>query len=376
MRIKTLSFEDKSRNWHFDSLSFNDKLTLLVGASGVGKTQILNAIKKLKRIAKGESFNGLKWSVVFETIDEEEYVWSGEFGSRNEIQLDDIASEKKDKYAFLQEKLWKEDNLLIDRSPETIFFNGNQIVKLPSEQSVVALLKEEPVVSPVFDGFAKIGELVFNTKSVSLTILGKSLLEPLLLHFKSVDEIRHSGLGTEIKLCLLYYTDKNEFKKTQSRFINIFPQVEQIKVEVVPGISSDAIGDYPVIQLKEKGVKDWILQPMISSGMLKSLLQVAELYLCEDGAVILIDEFENSLGVNCMDELTEDLVASERDVQFIITSHHPYIINNIPYRNWKIVTRKAGTVVVKNASDYKIGQSKHDAFIQLLQLDEFTEGVE
>ena len=161
MRIKTLSFEDKSRNWHFDSLSFNDKLTLLVGASGVGKTQILNAIKKLKRIAKGESFNGLKWSVVFETIDEEEYVWSGEFGSRNEIQLDDIASEKKDKYAFLQEKLWKEDNLLIDRSPETIFFNGNQIVKLPSEQSVVALLKEEPVVSPVFDGFAKIGELVF-----------------------------------------------------------------------------------------------------------------------------------------------------------------------------------------------------------------------
>lgn len=115
---------------------------------------------------------------------------------------------------------------------------------------------------------------------------------------------------------------------------------------------------------------------MISSGMLKSLLQVAELYLCEDGAVILIDEFENSLGVNCMDELTEDLVASERDVQFIITSHHPYIINNIPYRNWKIVTRKAGTVVVKNASDYKIGQSKHDAFIQLLQLDEFTEGVE
>lgn len=96
MRIKTLSFEDKSRNWHFDSLSFNDKLTLLVGASGVGKTQILNAIKKLKRIAKGESFNGLKWSVVFETIDEEEYVWSGEFGSRNEIQLDDIASEKKE----------------------------------------------------------------------------------------------------------------------------------------------------------------------------------------------------------------------------------------------------------------------------------------
>lgn len=376
MRIKTLSFEDKSRNWHFDSLSFNDKLTLLVGASGVGKTQILNAIKKLKRVAKGESFNGLKWNVVFDTIEGEEYIWSGEFGSRNEIQLDDIVSDKKDKYAFLQEKLWKGGNLLIDRSQETILFNGNQIVKLPSEQSVVALLKEEPVVSPVFEGFSKIGDLTFNAVILSLSFLGKSLLEGLFSNFDSYEVIRQSGLRTDIKLCLLYHIDKSIFQKIQNRFIKIFPQVEQIKVEVVPGISSDANGDYPVIQLKEKGVKDWILQPMISSGMLKSLLQVAELYLCEDGAVILIDEFENSLGVNCMDELTEDLVASERNVQFIITSHHPYIINNIPYRNWKIVTRKAGTVVVKDASDYKIGQSKHDAFIQLLQLDEFTEGVE
>ena len=90
---------------------------------------------------------------------------------------------------------------------------------------MVALLKEEPVVSPVFDGFAKIGELVFNTKSVSLTILGKSLLEPLLLHFKSVDEIRHSGLGTEIKLCLLYYTDKNEFKKLTAIMSSPFPDI-------------------------------------------------------------------------------------------------------------------------------------------------------
>ena len=375
MRIKTLSFEDKSRNWHFESLSFNDKLTLLVGASGVGKTQILNAIKKLKRIAKGESFNGLKWNVAFDTIDGEEYIWSGEFGSRNEIQLDEIVSEKKDKYAFLQEKLWKGDNLLIDRSPETILFNGNQIVKLPSEQSVVALLKEEPDISPAFNGFFKIGDLTFNAEILSLAFLNKSFLDSVLSDFISVEVIRQSGLRTDVKLCLLYYVDKKEFQKIQNHFIRIFPQVEQLKVVVVPGIYSDANGDYPVIQLKEKGVKDWILQPMISSGMLKSLLQIAELYLCEDGAVILIDEFENSLGVNCMDELTEDLVASERNVQFIITSHHPYIINNIPYRNWKIVTRKAGTVVVKNASDYKIGQSKHDAFIQLLQLDEFTEGV-
>jgi len=35
----------------------------LVGASGVGKTMILNAIKN---IATGESVNGVKWFIEFE----------------------------------------------------------------------------------------------------------------------------------------------------------------------------------------------------------------------------------------------------------------------------------------------------------------------
>ena len=89
-----------------------------------------------------------------------------------------------------------------------------------------------------------------------------------------------------------------------------------------------------------------------------------------------MDEFENSLGVNCIDELTNDILNSERNIQFVLTSHHPYIINNIPYQNWKIVTRKAGKVTIKNASDYRIGESRHDYFIQLLQLDDFNNGIE
>ena len=48
--------------------------------------------------------------------------------------------------------------------------------------------------------------------------------------------------------------------------------------------------------------------------------------LWPDGSVILIDEFENSLGVNCLDEITEDVVKESRRLQFILTSHHPYII--------------------------------------------------
>lgn len=79
----------------------------------------------------------------------------------------------------------------------------------------------------------------------------------------------------------------------------------------------------------------------------------------------MIDEFENSLGINCIDILTDDLIHENKTLQFIATSHHPYIINNIPYEYWKIVTRQGGHIRTCNASDYHLGKSKQDAFIQL-----------
>ena len=62
MRIKTFSYIDKATGWELKPVAFN-QLTLLVGASGVGKTRILNSILDLKRIVRGESLNGVKWCI-------------------------------------------------------------------------------------------------------------------------------------------------------------------------------------------------------------------------------------------------------------------------------------------------------------------------
>jgi predicted ATP-dependent endonuclease of OLD family len=109
--------------------------------------------------------------------------------------------------------------------------------------------------------------------------------------------------------------------------------------------------------------------------MLRVFLQLAEIYLCPDGTVFLIDEFENSLGINCIDELTKVILNLNRNLQFVITSHHPYIINNIPFEYWKIVTRKGNTITTHDASEFNLGRSKHDRFMQLLQLEEYQTGV-
>lgn len=78
MRILSLEYHDKLRDWRLERMTF-DKLTLLVGASGVGKTRILNCLETLKSIAEGHYFYGSSWNIEFTTVDEKAYRWRGEF---------------------------------------------------------------------------------------------------------------------------------------------------------------------------------------------------------------------------------------------------------------------------------------------------------
>ncbi|MEB3148670.1 MAG: AAA family ATPase, partial [Sphaerospermopsis sp.] len=193
--------------------------------------------------------------------------------------------------------------------------------------------------------------------------------------YNSLKKIKESNLSIQTKLALVYNYKKNVFQEIKNHFVNIFDQVEDIKLEANEDeIYHKIIPEYPIVQIKEIGVDNWITQEHISSGMLKTLMHIAELYLCAEGTVILIDEFESSLGVNCIDVLS-DLLFSNRDLQFIITSHHPYIINKINMSHWKIVTRRGGVVSVKDAKDFNLGKSRHEAFMQLINLDAYREGI-
>ncbi|MBK8080625.1 MAG: ATP-binding protein [Saprospiraceae bacterium] len=165
----------------------------------------------------------------------------------------------------------------------------------------------------------------------------------------------------------------------KDRFCEIFPQVQDLKIEPLDLNDEDLpsiFRDYPFIQMKEQGVPKWIQQGKISSGMFRTLIHISEMYLCPDGTIFLIDEFENSLGINCIDELTNDILKSSRQIQFIITSHHPYIINNIDFSSWKLVTRSSGVVKTNPIDKFISGKSKHDKFMQLMQLKQYETGTD
>lgn len=367
MKIISLSYKDKSRNWGFENLEFQ-QLTLLVGASGVGKTQILRAVKTLQGIASGQSYNGVEWHVDFDVAGVR-YVWEGEFEQKGK-GASVFSNKEEEKFSLVYEKLFSDAKEILDRNKERILFEEKETVKLSSSESVIHLLKEEQLIYPVYLAwFQRVVELNVNLSMTKR--LGKSTANLFVRLLDDITKIRNSAFDVVLKLLIAEILKNPICQTIKDRYISIFPQVEDVRI----GYFNQDDDELVSIQIKERGVDEWIKQDDISSGMYRSLLQIAELYLCASGSVILMDEFENSLGVNCIDELTNDILDNERDIQFILTSHHPYIINNIPLANWKIVTRKGGEVTVKEASDYRIGRSNHDAFIQLIQLDEYTNGV-
>ncbi|AFM05168.1 hypothetical protein Fleli_2815 [Bernardetia litoralis DSM 6794] len=369
MKIIRFSFENKDFEWKLEEIKLN-KLNLLVGASGVGKTQILKALVSLKEIAEGKSVNGVKWFIEFETIEQQNYIWEGEFEIINEEENfeNDLAAR------IIFEKLFLNKKEIINRIADKIIFNGEQTIRLVQEQSVLHLLKEEISVKAAQQSIEKIyftNQLGFAEKTGSSYFTNdKTIFEK----HNTLEKIQESELKISIKLFLSSIL-KNDFtfKRINERFISIFPTVESLFVEEIShSIKKNSIEIY----IKEKGVDKWIELSRMSWGMVRTLKQLSELYLCKEGTVFLIDEFENSLGINCINEITTDILSSKRQLQFILTSHHPYIINNIEFKNWKLVTRNAGIIKAHDMSEFDFGNSKHEVFMQLLQLDEYQTGQE
>lgn len=366
MRIKRFSYKDNITGWNINDIEFS-KFTLLVGASGVGKTLILKAIQTLAAIARGRSGNGIEWNVLF-SIKGVDYEWSGAF-TPDESEYARMIRKKNPSIPVVYESLRKGTETLVSRDSNGILFRDIRTVKLEATKSIIALLKEEDEIHPIYDAFQNITKLDNTMSRVSFSA-GSVFDQAKVETFEDVRRMRF--LYPIDKLFMLFKFNLPEFEEIKKDFHSVFPSVTDIRFtieNVLEDVSS------PVLQIKEEGVEPWILYQNISSGMLRTLSQMVLLKLAHGGDVVLIDEFENSLGVNCIDQVAESILDLDDDVQFIITSHHPYIINSIGYEKWKIVTRQGSDVTVHTAEELGIGaHSNHEKFMQLVQLSAYKTG--
>lgn len=371
MKIKDFSFSSDSQNWYIEKIYFNE-LNLLVGASGVGKTRILRALDLICAVAKGKTkkLDDAAWIINFSHLGRD-YRW--ELRAANSI--DETFSSDAEQSEILYENLveFKDSSeiAIFRRSSTESSLNNEKLPKLKKTESTIALLSEEESIAPVAEAFKR---FMFNETPQQafisvpfdpndLRMIKDSKKFPTLQAFKE----EAVNTPTVFKAYFLQKLFPDEFKKVQDAYIEIFPNVKEIRVEVKPGSSNQ----YRLLfEIKEDGLDNWISQNRISSGMFRTLIHLIEILSAPEESVIVIDEFENSLGINCMPELTEFILERSPELQFILTSHHPYIINSIPWTNWQVVSKVKSKIIARKTTDIPELEtaSSLDKFTQLIDL--------
>jgi len=378
--IKKFQFTDKESGWTLNETEFSH-FNLLVGVSGVGKTRVLEAIGRLRNLIldleRGASRfrvidRGCKWKIVFQSKNEE-IIWSAETAS---LQNEDGSFRRK----FLAEKIVIDGVDIVDRKEEDFLFEGNRLPRLSDSESSVILLARESSLYPIrcflyYLIHEEHGEFSQSFSETSFNIYTDSLPKK-----KSI--ISLNSRPFLIKLYNLQEQFPEKYQQIKEDFLAIFNSVEDIKI----GLPNDFEPFYPDtlhkagLILLHFGIKEngkWIISDRISLGMRKTLYYLFELALAPHGTVFLIDEIENSMGVNCLPQLMDIMFRHSNDFQFIITSHHPYVINNIPLEYWKIVQRDGSNVTIRDASSIPALQtnSLQDKFLLLTNSKEYEEGI-
>lgn len=376
MKISKFRFFDHNTGWSTNNIQL-DTVNLLVGASGVGKTRLLNAITQLKNIALGEAATGYEWDVEF-LIQGKQVAWSGAYpcthASPTTLSMDLQADDPE---SLVEERLTLDGHLLAARDGNTLLYLDDTLPVLQNpELSLLSLLNPREGVKQIVHTF------MFEYPNYDWPRL-IAFPTNYLAHFDhqtiSLMKIRFFRAPGLVRLFLLQRYFPDHYDRLWSIYRDIFPRVTEARFRIGPVANPENIKSREgflelSFLIREEGVRDWVHHRNLSDGMWKTLHLLLEHHLSPNQSLIMIDEVENSLGINCIEVLGE-LMDDDSGHQFILTSHHPYIINNIPMSHWKIVTREEGVVTLRPALDYGLGRSKHEAFMELLQLEAFNSGV-
>lgn len=185
---------------------------------------------------------------------------------------------------------------------------------------------------------------------------------------------------TSINVRLGYLRRKNvqTFQKIAEEFKGIFPFVEDMRVSETSTFHNHHFNiPVPIVEIRERNSKAFIPITDISSGMQKVLLIITDIITAGSEKMYLIEEYENSLGINAIDFLPSFLLEHAGGRQTFVTSHHPTLINSAPISHWLVVSREGTKIRITpgTALEERYGTSKHSRFIQLLNDPIYREGV-
>lgn len=367
MKLQWVEFENLETGLKIERIYFNKDITLLVGLSGAGKTQVLNAVKYSLSLAVDKNTTLHPYSVGLEIlIGEDNYEW---FYQVNKVNPTELMIAETGNYEFLYEKLLCNGKTVFERDGRNIdIIYYKQVPQPKRDESLLFQYAEDENFKKLISGMRKIYlvdmEIEIRRGFLSKDFINyKTQISDIMKAGKKFDFKRFSRLPVPLKLYIVkkYYCDI--YGLIFEAIKELFYEIDDIDIE------EDPTRNMYFLSMKVYGKK--LIQKDISNGMLKTIYYIVELFTMSDDSLVLIDEFENGLGVNCIDILCELMLSERNDLQLIITSHHPKIINAIDKEKWKIIERDGSVIRNRISQELGIGNSQHDAYFNLINRWEF-----
>ncbi len=356
----------------FDLVNLQE-VNLFVGISGAGKSKLLTSLFKVARFAIGNEKNVnpfLGAWIIEAEIDNKRYRWECQRESdserqsviiKEEVQITDISK--------------NETSVLVERTKDNFVFNNDSLPKLDISKSCIELLKDEEKIKPLYLGFTNVirrnfsrGEL---SEAANFASVDKSS-EDLFAKPGALNKALYSLFNFPLNVRLYFISRflKKEYQLIVDSFKELFPNITDClivdahkeKIILSPGMYT------PAFMVMEDGIKNRIPLKELSSGMVKVLLILTDIFTMPDGFIYELDEYENSLGVNIINFLPSLLLEHQKSKQFLITTHHPYLINKMPVSNWYVLGRNGAHVNIKYGDELvkRYGKSSQESFIKLI----------
>jgi predicted ATPase len=361
--------------WSFDEVNF-DRVNLLVGDSATGKTRFLNTVIHFMQqiVAEKMIFSG-DWDTDFE-IEGQNYQYK--------LLIKSSKTMESEKEVLHEELINKTSGIsLLKRNDDTFTWKEKELPRLSRNISAISLLKNENELKPIYSNLRRVVARRFFgdelNQNFQIGALSPDKIKRII-NAKDAQNLLNEKIDFHNKMNLLNLLDPVMYAQICALYKTAFPYILECSIQpfskLFPGLPLPL--QAPVFCIRERKVDAWIPVNDISSGMQKLFLLILDVFLMKDSGILLIDEYENSLGVNAINFLP-DLIHNISDkCQFIITSHHPYIINTIPIENWYVFHRDGLEVRIKTGKELKekYKHSKQEQFVQLLNDPFYTGGVE
>lgn len=388
--IESFQFTDRETSWELQRTEFGP-INLLVGVSGVGKSRILRALSRATRCGAGlgpapaNSLWTLRLNASGRVFDWEVETGGAEDGDASimldpglVVMLDPTNGTRRAR--FSRESVHRDGDEVAARDGDRVVFRDSTAPKLKETESLISLFQREDAIAPLYEDLSHV--FTSSVAEFEFPHWSRKQVEHWRKQITSVEQLRRTmRIPLIVRFELLRTLAPDQYEDIVVSFTEIFDTVKAVHVGLARDLLETDVdsedSDRLTVIIEEEGVTRPIRLHELSSGMRRTLRHLVELALTPSGSTILIDEYENSLGVNCLPSITRHLLNRTRDIQLIATSHHPYVINNIDPTHWRIVSRRGSQVHVVEAASIPELQtaSRQEAFVRLMSSEAYRHGV-